>query len=529
MSKKLGLIIGGSLLMLIVASCKKDTSWNSAWVVPLINDTLDVNKFVNDSTLDASGTNYYLSLNRNLYNFSLTDIIAIPDTTIDRSVTLNFSSLNVNPGFTFFNNIEEHILNLEDVELKLIQLNGGAIDFELENPVATGMYVTIELPGVTKNGIILSRTFFISAGTQSNPGKIKESLSIADYQIDLRGTAGNSFNKLQSQVKIKSDPNGSSVTVTNQDLFKIKAKFRDIKIYYARGYFGKKELQDTTEFNVNILNNVIGGAIDIQNTTVKLILENGIKVDGTGLIEYLKNTNSQSGTVYLSGGTIGNTFTINQPTGSFSTLVPSRREIIFTSGNSNIEQFIENLGVRNEVAYKIKINPWGNTSGGWNEVYPQSKLKLTLETQMPLNIQMDNLTIRDTFAFKFEQKKDKSHLESGVLQLDIDNAFPFTGKIKLLLVDDNGAVLETINASQPIVSSLYGQLNSQGLMHQKSTIEVALPIEIVDKLTTTKNIIVEASFDTPDPSTSMNQMVGIPVNAYLGIKAKARFQLKMKV
>lgn len=529
MSKKLGIIIGGSLLMLTIASCKKDTSWNSAWVVPLINDTLDINKFVNDSTLDASGSNYFLNLRRNLYNFSLTDIVAIPDTTIDRSVALNITSINVNPGFTFYNSIEEHNLNLHDIELKIIQLSGGAIDFELENPVSTGVYVTVELPGVTKNGIVLSKTFFISSGTVSNPGKIKESMSLADYQIDLRGTTGNSFNTLQSLVKIKSDPNGSAVTVTNQDLFKIKAKFRDVIIYYARGYFGQKELQDTTVFNINILNNVIGGAIDIQNTTVKLTLENGIKIDGTGLIKYLKNTNNQNNTVYLSGGSIGNTFTIDQPTGSFSSLLPSKREILFTSGNSNIEQFIENLGAKNEIAYKININPWGNTSGGWNEVYPQSKLKLTLEAQMPLSMKMDNLTIRDTFDFKFEQKKDKSHIESGILQLDLDNAFPFTGKIKLLFVDEYGAIVETVSASQPIPSSLYGQQDSQGLMHQKSTIDVSLPIETVDKLSATKKIIVEASFDTPDPATSVNQMVNIPVNAYLGIKAKARFQLKMKV
>jgi len=113
--------------------------------------------------------------------------------------------------------------------------------------------------------------------------------------------------------------------------------------------------------------------------------------------------------------------------------------------------------------------------------------------------------------------------------LDLDNAFPFEGKIKLLFVDENGAVIETVNASQPIVSSLYGEQNSNGLWHKTSTVEVPLSIVAVDKLNSTKNIIVEAIFNTPDPNTSSNQMVGIPVNAYLGIKAKAKIQLKMKI
>lgn len=519
----------GLLILLAMTACKKDASWNSAWVVPLINDRIGLDKFVNDSTLDDSGVNYALDLKRTLYNFSLTDIVAIPDTTIDRSVNLSSSGLTVNPGFTFYNVVEEHELQLQDAQLKIIQVAEGYIDFELENPVETGVYITVELPGVTKYGNVLSETFFIGAGTNSNPGKIKKTISIADYQIDLRGTAGNSYNKLQSLIKIKSDPNGNTVTVSSTDVFHVKSKFRDVKLHYARGYFGKKDINDTTQFNVDVFNNIVAGTIDIPNTTVKLILENGIKMDGSGLIKHLKSTNNQGNVVNLSGGNVGTTFTIDQPTGSFSTLVPSQRIIEFNSGNSNIEAFIENLGVKNELAYGIKINPWGNISGGWNEVFPQSKLKMTLEAQMPLNIKMDNLTIRDTFAFQLSQKKDKSHIESGVLQLDLDNAFPFEGKIKLLFVDENGAVIETVSASQPIVSSLYGEQNSNGLWHKTSTVEVPLSIVAVDKLNSTKNIIVEAIFNTPDPNTSSNQMVGIPVNAYLGIKAKAKFQLKMKI
>ncbi|NGF76418.1 hypothetical protein G5B10_11070 [Fluviicola sp. SGL-29] len=530
--KKRGFLLYFVIIMfflLLFSSCRKDTSWNSAWVVPLVNDTLDIRKFVNDSTIEVNNGYYYLNLKRNLYNFSLTDIVAIPDTTIDRTTSLAVQSLNVNPGLQFYNTIEEHTLNLQDLQLKLIQLNGGAIDFELTNPVGTGIYITIELPGVTKNGVMLSKTFFIQAGSQSNPGRISETIQLVDYQIDLTGQNGTSYNLLQSRVKIKSDPNGIPVTVTNNHIFNIKATFRDIKLYYARGYFGNRTLQDTTTFNLAALNSVVGGAIDIQNTSVKLILENGIKIDGSGIIHFLKNTNSQGTTVSLSGPGVGTAFTIDQPTGSFSTLQPSVREFLFNSGNSNVEQFIENLGAVNEIGYKIDINPWGNTSGGWNEVYPQSRLRLAVEAQMPLSIKMDALTIRDTFDLKLEQNKDKSHVESGVLQLDLDNAFPFAGQLKILFLDENGAVVEMINGTQPIASSLYGQPNAQGLKHNKSSVEIPLNANVVDKLNTIKKIIVEAVFDTPDPMTSSNQMVSIPADAYLGIKAKAKFKLKMNV
>ncbi len=520
---------GFILLTGISVSCRKDASWNSAWVVPLVNDTLDISKFVNDSTIEVNGGYYYLNLKRNLYNFSLTDIVAIPDTTIDRTTTLPFTSLNVNPGFEFYNTVEEHQLNLQDLELKLIQLSGGYIDFELSNPVGTGVFVTVELPGVTKNGTTLSETFFIEGGSMSNPGKISQTISLQDYHIDLTGEQGIAYNRLQSRVRIKSDPNGQAVTVNNSHVFTIKAKFRDVKLYYARGYFGNRTLQDTASFNLAALNNVVGGSIDIQNTSVKLILENGIKINGSGIIHFLKNTNNQGNTVLLSGGGIGNEFTIDQPTGSFSTLQPTTREFLFTSGNSNLEAFIENLGAVNEIGYKININPWGNTSGGWNEVFPQSRLRMTIEAQMPLAIQMNALTIRDTFDLNIEQNKDKSHIENGVLQLDLDNAFPFSGQLKLLFLDEYGTVVEVVDGTQKIESALYGSLNPAGLMHKKSSVEIPLNSQVVDKINTIRKIIVEAVFDTPNPVTSANQMVGIPADAYLGIKAKAKFRLRMKV
>lgn len=513
-------------LAMISTSCRKDTSWNSSWVVPLVNDKLDVSKFVNDSTLEVNGGYYFLNLRRDLYNFSLTDIVAIPDTTIDRSVSLNFTSLNIPPGFEFYNKIEEHLLNLQDLELKLIHLSAGYIDFELENPVETGVYITIELPGITKNGVTLSKEFFIGGGTQSKPGKIKEVLNLADYQINLTGEHATSYNKLQSRVKIKSDPNGNTVTVTNSHLFNIKAKFRDVKLYYARGYFGNRILQDTNTFNLAFFNNIASGSIDIQNTSVKLILENGIKIDASGIVNFLKNTNSGGNTVSLSGGNIGNVFTIDQPSGSFGSLQPTKRELLFNSGNSNVEEFVENLGAVNDISYKININPWGNASSGWNEVFPQSRLRLSVEAQMPLSIQMNALTVRDTFDFKLEQNKEKIHIESGVLQLDLDNAFPFSGKLKLLFLNENGNVVDVVDGIQSIESSLYGTPNSQGLLHKKSNLEIPLDIEIVDKINDVKSIVIEAVFDTPNPLTSSNQMVSIPADAYLGIKAKAKFQLK---
>jgi hypothetical protein len=514
--------------MVSFVSCKKDTRWNSNWVLPLVNDTLDLKNFVNDSTLSVNNGLYVLDLKRNIYNFNLTDIVAIPDTVITRVVPMPFNNLTVNPGFEFYNKVEEHLLDLQDLELKLIKLKSGKIDFELTNPVETGVFVTVQLPGVYKNGVVLEETIFVESGTIAHPTVKKSSVNLAECEINLTGKFGNSFNKLQSLVKIKSDPNGNSVVIKNTHVFNVHSKFGDVQLDYARGYFGNRELKDTSTFNFDLLTKITAGSIDLQNASVKLILENGIKVGAKGIVQFAKNYNlNTGGIVSLTGGSMNNEFTIDQPTGSYATLQPSVRELLFNSSNSNVKQFIENLGVKNEVSYKLKLNPWGNTTAGWNEVFPQSRLRLTLEAQLPLAFRMDNLTIRDTFAINFQQKENKTHAESGVLQILVDNAFPMAAKLKVSFLDENKNVLTTVDATQDIASSLYGELNAQGLFHKTSTVDIPLSKEVVTSINDAKSMIIQAQFNTPAPGNSTNQTVFIPADAYMSIKAKAKIGLKM--
>ena len=514
------------LFLLLTTACRKETTWNSDWVVPLINDTLDLSNLVNDSTLSVVSGNYEVNLTRTLLDIKVSDFVNLPDTTIEQSFTLSVPSINVPPGTQFVNSIEEHELQLQDLELKRIVLKKGVIDLLLKNPVETDVQMKIELPGVTKNGITLVETYIAPPATSNGPGLLEKSLDLTGYTIDLTGVDGTDFNFLQSKVTVSTLPSAGTVLVTNQDITYVDATFKDVELDYARGYFGSRIIQDTTDFNIDFFQNIAGGAIDLPSTSVTVKVENSIKFDARGKIDYLKNENFAASTVFLTGGEMGNTFLLDQPTGSFNTLVPTFVELLFNSGNSSVEEYFENLGMHHQLAYELQINPWGNTSGGWNEIYPQSRIKLSVEASMPLSIQADNLTIRDTFEFSLDQNKDKSHVESGTFVLDADNGFPFTGNIKLLLLDENNQLLASVNGTQPIYSSLQGTTNSQGVLHKQSQLEFQVTEEIINQLEEIKFIAVETIFNTPDATNSSNQMVAIPADGYLGLKLKALFNLK---
>jgi len=145
----------------LLFSCRKEKStWNSDWVAPIVNDTLTLENLVNDSTLSISGTNYEVDLTRTIFDFGIEDLIGIPDTLIIHSFNSTVASITVPPGFSIVNEIEEHTIDLDDIQLKKIRVSEGIISMEVFNPINTKAFFTIRLPGVTKDGIVFEDDFY---------------------------------------------------------------------------------------------------------------------------------------------------------------------------------------------------------------------------------------------------------------------------------------------------------------------------------------------------------------------------------
>ena len=178
-----------SLSLLLATSCRKEkTSWDTDWVVPIVNDTLSLKNLVNDSTLAVDVNSFYtVDLSRTILNIGLADILTIPDTVINQVFSLTSGTLNVPPGFNIVNQIEEHTINIPSMELKKIHVSNGIIKVKVFNPLATIAFFTVKLPGVTKDGIEFSQNYAAPPGTIANPGVANATLDISDYWIDLTG------------------------------------------------------------------------------------------------------------------------------------------------------------------------------------------------------------------------------------------------------------------------------------------------------------------------------------------------------
>ena len=493
------------IVTLIASSCKKkQTIWESDWSSPLISDTLSLDKLVNDSTFSENAGFYELDLNRTLFDLNISELIVIPDTTIKN--TFSFSAtLPVSAGTDFVNNVEENDMNVQDVQLKNIILKSGFIDIRVENPLPTIAIFTFTLPGVQKNGVTFTQVYFAPAASGSVPGVVTETIDLTDSEIDLTGISGGDYNLLRSQINVKSDPSGPDITITPSDITKIDATFRDVKVNYARGYFGNKIVSDTTELLIDALDAISSGTADLPASVIQFHIENGIKVSGQMSLTSVSNENSSGNVVNLSGANIGTNFNMDAATGSWNTLTPSQKVIEFNGTNSNIETYLENL------------------------VFPNSKLSIRMTATMPLAIGLENLQLKDTFAISLNQDSDKTRIKSGDIILQASNAFPISAEIILHLLDENGTVLHSVIGSSILESSLTGSMDANtGLLAANSELQFVLSEDVLNDINDVKSIIVDTRFNSINPVTNIVEQQSIPFGAFLAIKLKTKFTTENK-
>tara|TARA_B110000908_G_scaffold169381_1_gene226417 strand:+ start:230 stop:1828 length:1599 start_codon:yes stop_codon:yes gene_type:complete len=519
------------LLITLVASCKKEqTVWESDWSVPIINDTLTLTNLVNDSTLTENSGFYELSLTRTLFDLNLNEIVNIPDTTINEQFTNgSIDNWSISPGSSIFPpgviTTDEHVLLLEDVQLKKIILQAGQIKVKIENPLGLNANLILDLPGFTKEGIPFNKTYPILTGSVASPGFSEQIIDLTGYTIDLTGQSGTDYNTFVSDVDVIADPDGVSTNFGNEHTVVIKATFSDVKVSYARGYFGSRLISDIVDVDLSALDIYESGAIDLSTLSLSFDIENGVKVGAEGILNSVSNKNALGNIVSLTGGGIGNAFNIDPATGTWNTLTPSLNSLNFTSANSNIENYLENLGATHTVDYSIKLNPWGNTSGSWDEIYPQSALNVKLRAQMPLAIGLNNLILKDTFEVDLVQDPEKTRILSGELILNTSNAFPFSADVSIMLLDANGNLLHTVNGSEKIQAAQFGSFDANhNLNVAESEVHFVLSKDVVTGLNDVKFVLVKSHFNSMDPMTMVNEQMIIPVGAFVNVKLKTKFK-----
>ena len=246
-----------------LVSCKKEeTAWNIDVEAPLLHDTLSLKNWVNDSTLTETNGEIEIDVTRTLLDIGLSELIKIPDTSVTQLFSPIITLNNIPPGTTFVNAVEEHSVDLDDIQLKNIRVFDGRVKVKVYNPLGTKVLFKVQMPGVTQNGVMFEQNYSVEPGSVANPTVKEEWLELSNYQIDLRGVSGLEYNILQTKLSLTTDPNGVPVSISSAYDFKFEASLTDIKVDYAKGYFGSKVFSDVADFNIDFLSKITEGTLD---------------------------------------------------------------------------------------------------------------------------------------------------------------------------------------------------------------------------------------------------------------------------
>ena len=512
-----------SIILIFAISCKKkSTEWNTDWVLPLVSDTLNLSNYQNDSTLDGSGPFYMVDFKRTLVDAYLKDYLELPDTTIHQSFSPAIGIGNIPAGFTFYNAVETHELSIPDVELKKIIISSGSIRLSVYNPISTSAYYTITMPGVTLNGVEFEETFFVGAGTQENPALGEAIIMLNGYELDLQGTGvmGSSnisaFNILQTSLSITTDPEGQNSSITTSDLFEFDAKFEDVKIAYAMGYFGELSFSDSTDISLPYIDLIRSGSVNFPDIPLSILVKNGAKIPASAKLTLLESTNNDGEVFDLISSELNTNHFVGPATGSWSSLIPGSYELEINENNSNLTDYIEHLGFKHKIGYDFRMNPFGSQTGSYNEIFPTSKVQVDVSSQFPLEIGVEGMIISDTIPFEVSSLEINNLIQAESIELHLNycNAFPMQGALKIKLLDEGFNPLYSFYSNEFIGSGSGGTFDSASNIFKlcdKSVI--VLDENGTNEIPQARYLVVETTFNSDTNIAPME--IPIPSNAFL--------------
>ena len=505
------------IIVLTFSNCnkeKKPLSWNVDVVAPVVYGDLTIKDLLKDSILSVNSDNsIQLKFSSNVYRLNFDSIVKIPDTTFKTNYTIPFSAgITFSPGQTFISQPEDNVLGVDGAELVEFKIGGGAVNYSLRSNIPAEIIYEYKIANAfNEAGQNFSKTVVVPAANSSN-SSVSGSFSLAGYSIPLTGVNQNWYNTLSTSIDVTlsaSYPN--DLLLSNQDSIFIENTLSNIQLEYAKGYFGHQVLPTVSETSkIAQMNSIIGGGIDLEQVSVDFKVINGIGVDAAFEIQNLTSISS-SNTIPLIHPIIGSENHINRAYVVGETVFPTTFSSQFTSTNSNIENWIENLPDSVLYGINLELNPLGDVSGHNDFVYANSPFEVNMDVDMPLSFLANDLKITDTITLGAEKLKQ---LIKGKLNIEIDNGFPLEATLSVRNSSNNKELF-----SSTVITS--ADIDNNGLVttSQISNHQISLLEEDVELLQENNQLIILITFNSP----SSSNLIAVYDNYHLKFKVLTDF------
>lgn len=515
-------------VIVLFNSCKPEfPSWEVEGVFPLIHTRLTLADVDTDSLIqtDTSG------LLRLYYEYVFTDF-NLDSLTTDMDTIASYAyvspfSILMAPGSQVFTKTEVSRLGVKGVYFSTLHIRDGKLKIKAVNKYTQPIIIQYSIPSATING----QEFEIyrelpSAPSLTQPYIHEEYIDIDGLHWDFFSLGQDQYNCYDAELNIWISPNATqSVQITAGDQFVFYVGFDEVDIGYARGYFGKHDVDLNEQFDFEVFQKLSADQLLLDSALLSLEVTNNIGFDlQMKLIKMIGENIHSSNSIAYTGPYLNVPLNIVRASeiAPGQGLKPANTYVYDLAEQSNIISFIENMPGKINIEAALSVNPLGNVSGG-NDFYYGEPLVGKMVFSMPLHFSITNLVLSDTSDFETDFLNENiQHLQLKCVAL---NSFPLEMNLQLAFLDSNNNLLETVPFSSPLFAADLG-VDGKTTGARQSVIFIDLSQLELDRIRPAKRISVIAGVS----SLPYGTLVKMYADYFVDIKvvAQLRYLLNSK-
>ena len=471
--------------------------------VSVAGQTLDENLLAIVHNMDVNPSSGSVLIN---YSDAVITTITISDIGITEATAIF-------PEQQLTETIKEHSFDMGGAQIKEIGIKSGIVTIFVLSTLPNGKMI-YNIPSLKKNGLSFSSGEMLIPEA-NNTDLTAFEFDFQDYVLDLTGQdgrlGGDTINTIYTEAYTFIDSTGELETINYTDSFYSYVKF-DVTAEYAKGYLG----QDTIKFGpemkeITLFNKINADVFDLKKADLKIKFENFVGADAAIQINDFSTSNSN--TTVLSGidqngnTIIGHNYNLDRASLSISGLPINQTvtEIIIDA-----DEMLEILPNRINTQATFYINPAGQASTD-DFLYSEYPIKASMSMEIPLSFIAENLTLIDTTEIRISNQED---LEVDQLFITIKNGLPLDANLKLVLLDSQNLVIDTLLAGTTILAA---PIDADNLVSQINTTNIQMDYINFNNV---KKLISIASFN----SIPTNEFISIYNYYTMDITLSAKFK-----
>jgi hypothetical protein len=326
--------------------------------------------------------------------------------------------------------------------------------------------------------------------------------SLTDYTLSLTDTpADRSLIEVVYTIKLTAS---TGIIQPGEQIASFTVGLSNIEYDVIYGYFGQFSLDlPPVNIPIDLYNPIYQGSFYFEGAELRLIFSNsfGIPIEMT-INEF--GVEGRSGQfTNITGG--------NLPAPGVPTVMgyPGLLEIgdtkvdsfILNAGNSNLLSILQTGPSALRLNVDGRINPLGTE---YNFVTGSSEYDILLELFLPMYGYADDMVVRDTLAFVFDDFYDNppEEIEILIFRFNITNGFPVNMKVQAYFFDENDVLLDSVFQDPGDPASFVPaatDMDNDGRVEPLvvEPIEVPLSRQQIDNISSSRYMVVYCTLSTP--------------------------------